>query len=150
MCAYYSGDHLVEFTVIPNHTQLFRIGIYSLIKQNRLPDALIVWLNNISRAFSIQVTSTTKKEFLKCSCNHLTSFGGSLLIEPNPVDFDKVLVEFKRLDQSGNVTVLITVVMMFIVYFVVVLIMRRVDKNDLKKVVAFSRILNSHSKRNNF
>ena len=60
------------------------------------------------------------------------------MVAPNPIDFDKVLVEFKRLDESGNVTVLITVIMMFIVYFVVVLVVRRADKHDLKKVVAFT------------
>ena len=60
------------------------------------------------------------------------------MVAPNPIDFDKVLVEFKRLDESGNVTVFITVIMMFIVYFVVVLVVRRADKHDLKKVVAFT------------
>ena len=60
------------------------------------------------------------------------------MVAPNPIDFDKVLVEFKRLDESGNVTVLITVIMMFIVYFVVVLVVRRADKHDLKKVAAFT------------
>ena len=85
----------------------------------------------------MQVASTHSKEFLHCSCNHLTSFGGSLVVAPNPIDFDKVLVEFKKLDESGNVTVLITVIVMFIVYFVVVLVVRRADKHDVPKVGIF-------------
>lgn len=71
---------------------------------------------------------------LKCSCNHLTSFGGSLLIKPNPIDFDKVLVEFKRLDETGNVAVIVTVAVALIAYFLVLVVARRADKKDALRV----------------
>lgn len=71
---------------------------------------------------------------LKCSCNHLTSFGGSLLIKPNPIDFDKVLVEFKRLDETGNVAVIVTVAVALIAYFLVLVVTRRADKKDALRV----------------
>ena len=48
-----------------------------------------------------QVLSATLNGFITCSCNHLTSFGGALLIKPNRIDFDKVLVEFKNLQETG-------------------------------------------------
>lgn len=74
---------------------------------------------------------------LKCSCNHLTSFGGSLLVKPNPIDFDKVLVEFKKIEETGNVAVIVTVVVAFMVYFVVLVLARRADKKDALRVRFF-------------
>jgi len=64
----------------------------------------------------------------------LTSFGGSLLVKPNPIDFDKVLVEFKKLDETGNVAVIVTVMVAFMVYFLVLLLARRTDKRDAARV----------------
>lgn len=81
-----------------------------------------------------QVLSASLNGSLKCSCNHLTSFGGSLLVKPNPIDFDRVLVEFKTLDETGNVAVIATVTVAFMIYFLVVFIARRADKRDAGRV----------------
>jgi len=72
---------------------------------------------------------------LNCSCNHLTSFGGSLLVKPNPIDFDKVFTEFKKLGQTGNVAVIVTIVAAFLSYFVVVIFARRADRDDAARTV---------------
>ena len=74
--------------------------------------------------------------FLNCSCNHLTSFGGSLLVKPNPIDFDEVFVEFKRLGETGNVAVIVAIAMVFSTYFVVLIIIRRADRTDAARVVS--------------
>ena len=98
---------------------------------NFLP-ALCLTLCNVM--FLSQLLSATLNESLKCSCNHLTSFGGSLLVKPNPIDFNKVLVEFKKLDETGNVAVIVTVMVAFMAYFLVLFVARRVDKRDAARV----------------
>lgn len=61
-------------------------------------------------------------------------FGGSLIQAPNPIDFDKVFVEFTRLSETGNVAVLATIVCVFILYFVTTIFARRADNRDDKRV----------------
>ena len=85
----------------------------------------------------LQVLSATLNGFISCSCNHLTSFGASLLVEPNPIDFDKVLVEFKNLEETGNVAVIVTVAVFLLCYFIVLVIVRKVDKVDARNVSTF-------------
>ena len=102
--------------------------------------------------FLLQLLAATLNGSLKCSCNHLTSFGGSLLVKPNPIDFDKVLVEFKKLDETGNVAVIVTVMVAFMVYFLVLFVARRADKRDAARVsfylkfCCFSDGYNSHTR----
>ena len=81
-----------------------------------------------------QVLSATLNGFINCSCNHLTSFGGALLVKPNPIDFDKVLVEFKNLEETGNVIVIVTISVVLLCYFVVLVIVRKADKKDARNV----------------
>ena len=81
-----------------------------------------------------QVLSATLNGFINCSCNHLTSFGGALLVKPNPIDFDKVSVEFKNLQETGNVAVVVTIAVVFLCYFVVLVIVRKADKKDARNV----------------
>ena len=81
-----------------------------------------------------QVLSATVNESIKCSCNHLTSFGGSLLVKPNPIDFDKVLVQIKKIEETGNVAVIVTVVVAFMVYFLVLVVAWRGDIKDSIRV----------------
>ena len=85
--------------------------------------------------FSIQAGSQSTSGTLRCLCNHLTSFGGSLLIAPNPIDLDVVLLELLRLDESGNVAVLSTILAFFLIYLVTAVIARREDRRDTRKVI---------------
>ena len=78
--------------------------------------------------------SATLNGFINCSCNHLTSFGGGLLVKPNPIDFDKVLVEFKNLGETGNVAVIMTVAVVLLCYLIVLVIARKADKVDARNV----------------
>ena len=82
----------------------------------------------------LQVLSATLNGFINCSCNHLTSFGGSLLVKPNPIDFDKVLVEFKKLPETGNTAVIVTVAIVFMCYIIALVIFRKTDKQDSRHV----------------
>ena len=78
--------------------------------------------------------SATLNGFLNCSCNHLTSFGGSFFVKPNPIDFDQVLVEFKRLADTGNVAVIVTVAVVFLCYVFVIVFVRKADQQDTRNV----------------
>lgn len=67
----------------------------------------------------------------------MTFFGGNVIQAPNPIDFDLVFIGFTRLDETGNISVLVTVASIFILYFVVLVYARRADKRDENKVIAF-------------
>jgi len=56
------------------------------------------------------------------------------LIKPNPIDFDKILVEFKNLDKTGNVVVIVTISVVLLCYIVVLVIVRKADKKDPRNV----------------
>ena len=70
---------------------------------------------------------------LRCFCTHLTAFGGSIFVAPNPIDFNKVLERLKQPDLESFV-VLITVCIIFGIYFIGLVFARRSDKKDMKKV----------------
>lgn len=53
---------------------------------------------------------------------------------PNPIDFEKVWTEFKRIADSGNFVVLSTVLFIFGVYLLGLVAARRADKKDSLKV----------------
>ncbi|KAL9952071.1 hypothetical protein ACROYT_G039275 [Oculina patagonica] len=78
----------------------------------------------------------TARGKLHCLCTHLSAFGGSIFVAPNPIDFDKVFTEFTRLGETGNYVVLSTVCLIFGIYFIGLVFARRADKKDLTKVVA--------------
>ena len=65
---------------------------------------------------------------ISCRCKHLTSFGGGLLVKPNPIDFDTVWVAFA--DIHNNIAVLATIIAVFLFYLVVVVWARRADIRD--------------------
>ena len=74
---------------------------------------------------------------IQCACNHLSSFGGGLLVAPNPIDFDVVILELSRLGETGNVAVLCTIITALLLYLLIVVFARRADKQDEKKVGSF-------------
>ena len=64
----------------------------------------------------------------------MTSFGGSLLVEPNPIDFEKVLVEFQQLSETGNITVIVAIAVVLLCYMTVLVVVRKFDNGDAKNV----------------
>lgn len=54
--------------------------------------------------------------------------------KPNPIDFDKVSVEFKNLQETGNVAVIVTISAVLLCYIVVLIIVRKTDKKDARNV----------------
>ena len=83
---------------------------------------------------SLQVGEVTTEDYIHCSCNHLSAFGGQLLVAPTPIDFDKVFTELVRLPDSGNLAVIIAVGCVFGFYLGLLIWARRNDKLDLVKV----------------
>ena len=82
--------------------------------------------------FKVGSNSTTTS--LQCLCNHLTSFGGGILVMPNKLDFDVVFTELTRIHETGNVAVLCTIIAALLLYFLVCVFARRADKKDRAKV----------------
>ena len=64
----------------------------------------------------------------------MTSFGGSLLVEPNRIDFDKVLIEFQQLSETGNIAVIVVIAVILLCYVTVIIIVRKFDEEDAKNV----------------
>ena len=64
----------------------------------------------------------------------MTSFGGSLLVEPNRIDFDKVLIEFQQLSETGNIAVIVVIAVILLCYVTVLIIVRKFDEEDAKNV----------------
>ena len=53
---------------------------------------------------------------------------------PNPIDFDKVFIEFDRIPETGNVTVIVAVSCVFGFYLLLLLWVRKADAQDALKV----------------
>lgn len=64
----------------------------------------------------------------------MTAFGGDLFVAPNPIDFDLVIAELGRLDETGNYVVLTTVLLLWAAYFTGLVFARRADLLDKVKV----------------
>ena len=69
-------------------------------------------------------------------------------MKPNPIDFDQVVVEFKRLDDTGNIGVIVTVAVVFLCYLIVLVGARKADKEDARNVSTFDNIMDIPYKRN--
>ena len=65
--------------------------------------------------------------------SHLTSFGGNFIQAPNPIDFDKVFTEFLNISESGNISVLVTIVCAILFYLLAMVFARKADKRDENK-----------------
>ena len=65
-------------------------------------------------------------------------FGGGLIQAPNPINYEKVFVEFTRLGETGNVAVLATIICVFVLYFVTIIFARREDNRDQSRVSTLS------------
>jgi len=82
-----------------------------------------------------KVGSKTNISKLHCLCNHLSAFGGDFFVAANPIDFDKVWVQFGEQGETGNF-VMAVVFCIYGVYFVSLVLARRADKKDQEKFVA--------------
>lgn len=80
------------------------------------------------KSFSQQTSRRATSKGFACRCNHLTAFGGEVLVAPNPIDFDKVLAGFANIDD--NPTVLATIIFLFLLYFLGVMWAKRKDARD--------------------
>lgn len=82
----------------------------------------------------LQVTEKTNQDSIHCSCNHLSAFGGQLLVAPTPIDFDKVFTELAGVPDSGYIAVMIAISCVFGLYLVLLMWARKNDKQDFRKV----------------
>ena len=92
-----------------------------------------------SRSLTLQVGPRSSKHRLLCLCNHLTPFGGGLLVAPNPVDMGTVFKELSRLGETGNFSVLLTIIFVFLFYIIAVVLAKRADRRDQAKVTIRSK-----------
>ena len=85
-----------------------------------------------------QVLPETNTEQTTCACTHLTSFGGGFAVQPNAIDFDYV---FDNADFLSNPTLYVTEMLIVIAYVAVAVWARRTDKQDIKKVTTWAKVL---------
>ena len=91
------------------------------------------FLNKLT--FQLQVGNLTSTTQTHCRCTHLTAFGSTMDVAPNPIDYSAVLEGFSSMFETGNVTVLFFILAMFLVYFLVLTWARRADKKDMEQVI---------------
>ena len=82
----------------------------------------------------LKVEEIISNSALKCSCTHLTSFAGGLLVPPNEIDLQKVYNELRSPEDASTFLVLATVLSCFFIYLVAILLARRFDSIDKAKV----------------
>lgn len=58
------------------------------------------------------------------------------MVSPNPIDLTVVFKELMRLDETGNISVLLTIIFMFALYVLAIILARRADRKDHEKVTA--------------
>ena len=78
-----------------------------------------------------QVDQSSTIEDCNCACNHLTSFGGDMVVPPNTIDFSTVFSAEKFLE---SMPVFCTVIIIMLLYVSGLVWARREDKKDLIKV----------------
>ncbi|KAJ7340518.1 hypothetical protein OS493_003270 [Desmophyllum pertusum] len=100
-----------------------------------LEEGCLFWDSRKERWLSrgCRVGQRSNSTSLHCLCNHLTSFGGGVLVMPNTLDFDVVFNELTRLDQTNNIAVLSAIIVVLLLYLLVVIFARRADKRDKAK-----------------
>ncbi|XP_052262941.1 uncharacterized protein LOC127866462 [Dreissena polymorpha] len=77
------------------------------------------------------VGNLTTPNATQCLCNHLTSFGGNMVVPPNTIDFNNVWAKFKNLNE--NAAVFSTIVSLLGIYVIGLIWARHMDKKDLIK-----------------
>ncbi|XP_078351521.1 polycystin family receptor for egg jelly-like isoform X1 [Oculina patagonica] len=119
-------------TIVPQYDPITDVNYTFTISQS----SCLYWSEDEEKwsSYGCKVDPSSNASHLKCLCNHLTFFGGNFIQAPNAIDFDKVLVEFTRIDESGHISVLVTVSIVFLLYFVVLFFARRADKRDENKI----------------
>ncbi|XP_069125629.1 polycystin-1-like [Argopecten irradians] len=67
---------------------------------------------------------------LVCKCNHLTAFGGGMLVPINAISFS----DLEFIDLYTNPVVFVTSAIIFVVYIVAAIISRRLDLRDIERI----------------
>ncbi|KAK3612214.1 hypothetical protein CHS0354_039486 [Potamilus streckersoni] len=65
-----------------------------------------------------------------CSCNHMTSYGGSFLMPLDAIDF----ADFAKLDLAANPIAVITCSLLLFLYIVMVIVCALLDRMDMKRI----------------
>ena len=86
-----------------------------------------------SSALHLQVAANSSPLKTLCLCDHLTSFGGDMVVPPNTINFNTV---FSLDNFVESLPVFFTVVLCMLLYIIVLVWSRREDKKDLIKVTA--------------
>ncbi|KAK2571916.1 Polycystin-2 [Acropora cervicornis] len=130
----------VEFKELPKPENITLIPVYDPktdvnYSMNVEEEECLFWNRKAERWQSngCKVGSNSTTTSLQCLCNHLTSFGGGILVMPNKLDFDMVFNELTRIHETGNVAVLCTIIAALLLYFLVCVFARRADKKDRAK-----------------
>ena len=91
---------------------------------------------NLSKLYYLmfvpQVSATSSPQKTICLCNHLTWFGGGLLVAPNTFNVERELLKLKNIHEYP--ALLATVCTIVALYVLVLIWARKRDKRDAQKV----------------
>ncbi|CAH1779490.1 unnamed protein product [Owenia fusiformis] len=124
---YYVGIKLLETKMVMseqfNHSYTFRLYEAKCVFWNETTQK---WASDGCEVGPLTISTETH-----CLCNHLTNFGGDMVVPPNTIDFSTVFAKFAKLNE--NAAVFSTVVSILILYILGLIWCRRKDKLDLIK-----------------
>lgn len=72
----------------------------------------------------MQPMETKALDVIKCATNHLTPFGGGLIVPPNKIDFDYV---FANASFENNISIYVSLLLIFAVFAVLLVACRWMD-----------------------
>ncbi|OWF55928.1 Polycystin-1 [Mizuhopecten yessoensis] len=75
-------------------------------------------------------TAESTATAIVCECNHLTAFGGGMLVPIDAISFS----DLEFIDLYTNPVVFVTCAIIFVVYLVATIISRRLDLRDLERI----------------
>nr|XP_018672665.1 uncharacterized protein LOC100182818 [Ciona intestinalis] len=111
----------------PQNMTLQKYEIYNFVTSCRYwNETLQQWNTN-----GCDVSSESNSSIVVCYCNHLTSFGAGFLVAPNPIDFASLSSKLQNI--KDNLSVLLTLICIFVLYVVGLFYCRRQDKKDIQK-----------------
>lgn len=77
------------------------------------------------------MSNATTVDQIVCECTHLTVFAAGLIVPPNSLDFDFI---FQHASIDQNITIYVTIVVLFILYLSFIVWAHRKDKEDEKYI----------------
>ncbi|XP_052761742.1 polycystin-1-like isoform X2 [Mya arenaria] len=118
------ASDVFKLEVESTHTATVFVGIYNA-KCHYFDEDTVSWQDTGCVPMTYSIAYVTA-----CKCDHMTSFGGTLFVSPDELDF----TDLTRLDIANNPVAIITCSVLVFVYILLVAACRRMDILDIKRI----------------